>query len=82
MAFNKKRAISRTKKSFKQLPKKVVKQLPNAALLATGGVGGAAVKGARVAAKTKAAKKAAKKVGSSFKLAGQKRRVRVKRRDR
>lgn len=82
MAFNKKRAIQGTKKSFKQLPKRVVKQLPNAALIATGGVGTTAITAARLALKTKAAKKAAKKVGSSFKLPGQKRPVRVKRRDR
>lgn len=78
--FNQKKAIAKVKKEAKKLPKNTLKQIPNAALFLSGGASAAAVKGVRIAARKKVAKKAAKKGVSYFKLAGQKKRVKVTRR--
>lgn len=79
--FNLKKGVKNVKSQAKKLPKRTAKQLPNAAMFVSGGVSGMAVKGGMMAAKKKAARKVAKKATSSFKLPGQKRKVKVFRRD-
>lgn len=79
---SRKRVAKSVKKSLKRLPKLVAKQMPNAAMLATGGVGSLAIKSATVAAKRKLAKKAANKAVRKVKLPGQKRKMKIIRRDR
>ena len=71
--FNLKRGVAGVKQEAKKLPRRTLKQIPNAAMFVTGGVAGAAAKGASMAAKRAGTKKAVK----SFKLPGQKKRVKV-----
>jgi hypothetical protein len=81
--FNKKRGIAGMKRGLKQLPGRVIKQLPNAAMIASAGIAGAGIKGASMAAKSRAVKKAATKAASKkwtpMKIKGQKRPARVRR---
>lgn len=78
--FNLKRGISKIKSEGKKMPKRVAKQLPNAALtLAGGGLVGGAVKGARALSAARKASKLKKgvRVPRRVKVAGQKA-IRVK----
>ena len=77
-----KKVAKSVKKSLKRLPRLVAKQMPNAAMIATAGVGGAAIKGASMAAKSKLARKAASKAVRKVRIPGQKRKMRIIRRDR
>lgn len=81
--FNVKKGIAGVKREAKKMPKRTAKQIPNAALVVTGGVGGAAVRAAGAAAKRVAAKKAAAKAAkrgyTTFKIPGQKRPVKLRR---